>query len=184
MVQQKVHQLLMLFLFSCAAIALALLVIEPILGILWILLIALALVILALCKPAIWQAEKAWLEQLKCRIVGRLAGEQAKGVLPQRYELLVLRPQQGQRFEICGKNFLIGRSAGCNCRLSQSASVGREHCRIVYREHSREFYIEDLRSKNGTYLGTRRLEPNTQVKLLENAEIVIGEYCLRFQKKM
>ena len=184
MIQQKAHQLLMLFLFSCAAVALALLVIEPILCILWILLIVLALVILALCKPALWQAEKARLARLRRRIAGSLEGPQEEAFHPQAYELMVLRPQTGQRFEISEKSFLIGRGMGCSCRLSQCASVGREHCRIVYREHSREYYIEDLRSKNGTYIGTRRLEPNTQVKLLENAEIVIGDYCLRFQKKM
>ena len=179
----KGHQLLMLFLAACAAIALALLVIEPILGVLWLLLIVLALVVLFICRPALWQAEKARLDRLRGRVAGSFDGPQEEPAPQQRYELVAVRLEEGRRFEIRSKIFLIGRGAKCDCRLTRCSMVGREHCRIVYREHSREYYIEDLRSMNGTYLGTRRLEPNTPVKLLENAEIIVGDYCLRFQKK-
>jgi len=181
MTRQKSHQLLMLFLASCTVIAIALLIVEPILSVLWMLLIALALVVLMLCRPALWREEKMRLRQLMCRFAGGEQEEAAPGVA---YELIVIRPQGGQRFPIGTKSILLGRGAECDVQLTQCASVGREHCRIVYREHSREFYIEDLRSRNGTYLGTRRLEPNTQVKLLENEEIVVGDYCLRFQRRM
>lgn len=180
----KEHQLLMLFLVSCAAVALAQLVIEPILGVLWLLLVVLVLVVLALCKPALWQKEKAWIAGLRGRVAGSFEGPQEEPEQQQRYELVAVRVEEGRHFEIHSKIFLIGRGAKCDCRLTRCGMVGREHCRIIYREHSKEYYIEDLRSMNGTYLGTRRLEPNTQVKLLENAEIVIGDYCLRFQKKM
>lgn len=181
MTQQKTHQLLMLFLTFCVVIAIVLLITEPIVGVLWVLLVTLVMVVLMLSKPALWQAEKVRLQQIARSFAGGEQEDAAPGVV---YELVVMRPQGGQRFAINGKSFLIGRGGDCDIQLTQCASVGREHCRIVYREHSQEFYIEDLRSRNGTYLGTRRLEPNTQVKLLENEEIVLGDYCLRFQRRM
>lgn len=185
MTQQKVHQLLMLFLISCLVIMAALLFLEPILGVLWGLFIALFCVIFAIAKPDVWRAEKEIWAGKGRKIKSMLTGgaEETNDYTPVVYELAVIRPSGGGRYPVDRKNYLIGRGSGCSCRLSRSDTIGREHCRIVYREHSREYYIEDLRSKNGTYLGTRRLEPNTQEKLLENAEIFIGDYCLRFERK-
>ena len=66
----------------------------------------------------------------------------------------------------------------------QASTISGEHCRITYRKHSRTYYIEDLHSLNGTYLGAKRLEPNTPEKLLDNAEISIGRirFCFVRQK--
>lgn len=183
MPEQKVHQLLLLCLISCAVIMFGLLFLEPILGVLWLLLIVLLCVILSIAKPALWRAEKARWTKICSRIKTRVFsdGRDEEPAEAAVYELAVLKPRTGKRYPINQKTYLIGRASKCDCRLGGSGTLGREHCRIVYREHSKEYYIEDLRSKNGTYLGTRRLEPNTQVKLLENTEIHIGEYCLRFQ---
>lgn len=184
MPEQKVHQLLLLCLISCAVIVFGLLLLEPILGVLWMLLVILLCVVLSVVKPALWHNEKKkWTEmcnRMKKRVFSDWQAEELAGSTV--YELIILKPQLGKRYPINQKTYLIGRGSKCDCRLGDSGTLGREHCRIVYREHSKEYYIEDLRSKNGTYLGTRRLEPNTQVKLLENTNIYIGEYCLRFQK--
>ena len=182
--EQRVHRLLLLCLISCAVVMFGLLFLEPILGILWLLLIVLLCVVLSIAKPALWRAEKVkWMKM--CSSIKNMFsdGQDEHTAGPAVYELVVLKPHAGKRYPLNQKTYLIGRGSTCDCRLAGSGTLGREHCRIVYREHSKEYYIEDLRSKNGTYLGTRRLEPNTQVKLLENTEIHIGEYCLRFQMR-
>jgi len=186
MPRQKAHQLLLLFFISCVVVALALLLLAPMLGVLWILLVALFCIVLAVCKPALLRDEKERWQRVCRKVKESLFSEQTEAEVdtPAQYELVVIKPNTGQRYSIDKKVYLIGRGSKCDCKLSNVGTIGREHCRIVYREHSCEYYIEDLRSKNGTYLGTRRLEPNTQVKLLENSELYIGDYGLRFEKKL
>lgn len=181
----KVHQLLMLALAALALLTLFLLLLEPIVGVIFGLLAVLGAVIWSRVCAGTWAAEKQLLSERSAALRGRVfsAPEQEERAAPVAYELVMLRPRSGVSFPVTGKEVLIGRSERCTCRLTDSATVGREHCRIVYREHSREYYIEDLRSKNGTYLGTRRLEPNTQVKLLEDTEIIVGDIALRFSRK-
>lgn len=181
----KLHKLLMLALFVLACVALFMLFLEPILGVQWILLWSLLGVIFCRKNPQICRAEKKRWKDACNSMKDRLFATpfDAQTIDMPVYELIMVKPQTGETYPIDRKTYLIGRSRNCDLTLLHSDTLGREHCRIVYREHSREYYIEDLRSKNGTYLGTRRLEPNTQVKLLAHAEIFIGDYCLRFERK-
>ena len=92
----------------------------------------------------------------------------------------------GKKYFIDKEIFVIGTKKSCQCVLGdrQASTISGEHCRITYRKHSRTYYIEDLHSLNGTYLGAKRLEPNTPEKLLDNAEISIGHirFCFVRQK--
>lgn len=69
--------------------------------------------------------------------------------------------------------YVIGRGTDCDLFIDDG-SVTTKHCQIIYRKYSREYYIEDLNSKNGTFLGTHHLEPYTQEKLLDGTEIIIS----------
>lgn len=185
MSEQRAHRLLQLVLGSLAAITLVVLIVEPMLGLLCALLAVLGCVIAARVRPAVWRAEKKRWQRRLARIKDGLFsdGSDEEPEAPAVYDLVVIKPNTGKRYPVNRKTYLIGRGKKCDCKLGSAGTLGREHCRIVYREHSREYYIEDLRSRNGTYLGTHRLEPNTQEKLLENSEIYVGEYCLRFVKR-
>lgn len=97
----------------------------------------------------------------------------------EKYQLVNLHNSR-EVYRIDQEKFLIGRSRGANMCLSANQAVSAKHCRIVYRKYSREYYIEDLNSTGGTYVGTRRLEPYKQEKLLPNAEITLAEQTYRF----
>jgi pSer/pThr/pTyr-binding forkhead associated (FHA) protein len=53
-------------------------------------------------------------------------------------------------FIIEGESFLVGGRNGQADGKLQSSGVSRNHARITREEH--DYYIEDLNSKNGTYL--------------------------------
>lgn len=97
------------------------------------------------------------------------------------YQLVFTRHGRNTKTVIDKERFLIGRKSSCNLVINDP-SISGEHCCIVYRQYSHAYYIEDLRSNNGTYLGVRRLEPFTQEKLLDDAEITISDRVYRFRK--
>lgn len=96
-----------------------------------------------------------------------------------KYQMVNLR-DGGAAYPVDREEFMIGRSHDCGLRIKDDQSVSGNHCRIVYRRYSQEYYIEDLNSNVGTYVGSRRLEPYKQEKLLPNAEITIAGQTFRF----
>jgi serine phosphatase RsbU (regulator of sigma subunit)/pSer/pThr/pTyr-binding forkhead associated (FHA) protein len=72
---------------------------------------------------------------------------------------------------------LIGRNATCDIALPpKNFAVSREHARIV-RSQDR-FFIEDLRSRNGTYVNNTQIQG--PVELQDRDEIRICEYSYTF----
>lgn len=183
MSKQKTHQMIVLVCIFNAFIVAALLILMPVFGVLWLLLAVLAGVIFANAKPAVWQMEKEKLSRVFKAFARKLDGVEEKPVVEAlQYDLVSLKTGDSTRYPINQETFVIGRSSKCDCRM-QDKTISKEHCRILYRKYSREYYIEDLRSRNGTYLGTRRLEPFTQEKLLDNSELTIGDCRFRFVKR-
>jgi 3',5'-cyclic-nucleotide phosphodiesterase len=76
-----------------------------------------------------------------------------------------------------GRN-LDGEGVGLSLPEPQ---VSRLHARIV--RHRDGFFVEDMNSKNGTHLDGRRLVPRTRERLVEGAELCIGESRLRFSMR-
>ena len=72
---------------------------------------------------------------------------------------------------------LIGRNATCDIALPQkNYAVSREHARIVRTQS--KFIIEDLRSRNGTYVNNTQIQG--PVELQDRDEIRICEYLYSF----
>lgn len=67
--------------------------------------------------------------------------------------------------------YIIGRDPGCDIVLPDPF-VSRKHARIFYREDQDKWYIEDLGSKNGTYVNGEKIEQPTQLQ--HQTEIVMG----------
>jgi tellurium resistance protein TerD len=62
---------------------------------------------------------------------------------------------------------ILGRSSGNHAgRLGAFPVISREHAKITRKDGS--WYITDLGSSNGSYLGTMQLEPNVPQKLKNN----------------
>jgi phosphoserine phosphatase RsbU/P len=90
--------------------------------------------------------------------------------------LLALQgPSPGQILPLDGPAAVLGRHPGCDIVL-ESGSVSRQHARITNIEGN--FYIEDLHSRNGTFVNGRLL--TGQQLLKENDEIGICELSFDF----
>ncbi len=70
---------------------------------------------------------------------------------------------EGKEISISSDKFLIGRSESCQLR-PKSESVSRKHCIIVLKDN--RVLIQDLKSRNGTYVNDKRL-PVDKAKILK-----------------
>lgn len=99
------------------------------------------------------------------------------------YAYLTLRKQGTveQIFRLTRPVNVIGRDKTCNLLLPASyRSVSRQHARFTCVDNA--VYIEDLGSKNGTYVNGERLEPHQRRPLLAGQQIRLGSepYYLAF----
>ncbi len=79
---------------------------------------------------------------------------------------------EGKEIGISTEKFLIGRSESCQLR-PKSESVSRKHCIIVLKDN--RVLIQDLKSRNGTYVNDKRL-PTDKAKVLKAGdELRIGK---------
>lgn len=81
----------------------------------------------------------------------------------------------GIRFELDSDQSVIGRSADCEVPLDVPA-VSRRHAKIV-RENGK-FFVEDLQSRNGTFVNDARI--NDRTLLGEGDQLVICDQEFRF----
>ena len=192
MSDQAFHRLVL----CCGAFVLLLIVfafvIMPWMGLLLLVLtVALTLLVLnvwprfARVERTCWQdgtaRTKAW---LKAKLNGNAPQpvEYDNRFVPD-HVLVSMNPSCPMRVVIDQEDFLIGRDASCQLRLKSYPTVGGQHCRIIYMKYSHAWYIEDMHSVNGTYIGKRRLEPFKREKLLDGTEISIANFRMRFEKQ-
>lgn len=81
----------------------------------------------------------------------------------------------GVRFELDADRAVIGRSADCEVPLDVPA-VSRRHA-VILRERG-QFFVEDLQSRNGTFLNEERVA--TRSALGEGDQLVICDQEFRF----
>jgi hypothetical protein len=79
-------------------------------------------------------------------------------------------------FSLDKESFVLGRSPDLEIVLN-SVEISRQHARIWQRDGS--FFMEDLGSRNGTYLNGRRL--SNPARLAPGDSIKIGSHTLLFQ---
>lgn len=75
------------------------------------------------------------------------------------------------------RSIKIGRDAGNDIVIAKK-SVSSEHATIEYRRG--QFYLEDLRSTNGTRLNDRKVASNRRVRLKSGDKITFAVYEFRF----
>jgi pSer/pThr/pTyr-binding forkhead associated (FHA) protein len=80
-------------------------------------------------------------------------------------------PHMGQSFELEGDTFCIGRAPENDIQIKDKF-VSRKHIKILRKEN--KFYIEDLQSKNGTYLNGEQIPPGVETELREGLPIGLG----------
>lgn len=90
--------------------------------------------------------------------------------------LVIIRgTPQGKKYTLASEEMVIGREKGRDIRIN-SASISRAHARVV-RDGDR-FVLEDLDSRNGTYLNDERLEGRAVLK--KEDRIKVGNTILKF----
>lgn len=94
--------------------------------------------------------------------------------------LLVIErgPNQGARLALERDHTVLGRNSDCDVVINVPA-VSREHARIVRRDG--KYFIEDLRSRNGTAINNQTIETEKPVQLNNNDKIKICDFLCVFQ---
>src|SRR5438552_17949900 len=83
----------------------------------------------------------------------------------------------GQRFELKQVLNTIGRNPDCDIVFSVTA-VSREHARIKWRDD--KYYLEDLKSRNLTFLNDAKVDPSQPVALSPGDRIRICDFVCEF----
>jgi pSer/pThr/pTyr-binding forkhead associated (FHA) protein len=72
---------------------------------------------------------------------------------------------------------IIGRREGCHILLDYDSQVSRLHARVVYKPKADLFQVEDIGSRNGTFIGPMKLK---EINPLQIGELFrIGRTWLR-----
>ena len=78
----------------------------------------------------------------------------------------------GREIVVNQQRFLIGRSDSCQLR-PKSESVSRKHCILVQRDG--KLLIQDLKSRNGTFVNEKRLPPDRAKVLKPDDKLRVGK---------
>ena len=89
-------------------------------------------------------------------------------------------PEQGRTFVLNGNIAQIGRGSENAVSLNES-SVSRNHAKI-YCEDDR-YYIEDLQSRNGTWINGHAIASGKRVQVQEGVPIALGNVLVSVGKK-
>lgn len=191
---RSLHRISLCLMGFALFVFLVLCVLQAVYAVVWLLLCVLTAVLLAKRENVLFRVERVYWRQARRQTRERLRrmGNRLMNnpVTPSAdfvpdHLLVSLDAGWKRQFLVDSEQFTIGARPPCSCVLEgrAAAAVSTPHCRITYRRFSRAYYIEDLFSLNGTFLGMKKLEPNTPEKLPDNAEIKIGPYTFRFIKR-
>ena len=82
----------------------------------------------------------------------------------------------GRSISLKRDKLLIGRSEDCDIR-PLSEEVSRRHCAITVGPA--DVWIEDLKSRNGTFVNGKRIAPESRIELADGDIIRVGSLELR-----
>jgi pSer/pThr/pTyr-binding forkhead associated (FHA) protein len=88
-------------------------------------------------------------------------------------------PGKGQAFELVGDTISIGRAPDNDVQIDDK-SVSRRHARITKKGAA--FFIEDLNSKNGTFIRGMQVHPQKKFIMEEGTPIVFGNVMVSLGK--
>lgn len=83
------------------------------------------------------------------------------------------------RYDLLFDQMLVGRAMSCEIRI-QDTSISLKHAKII-RENER-YYIQDLKSANGTYLNEKRVQ--RKMRLKEGMKVIFGNKQLIFHEAL
>lgn len=86
------------------------------------------------------------------------------------FGLLGLSPENiaGEKFEI-DEESTIGRAPGCTITLTHDTAISQVHVRLF--RQGKSFFLEDLKSTNGTLLNNKKVSALTRIKKGDRIQI-------------
>ena len=88
--------------------------------------------------------------------------------------------KRGHSFDIKSATTFVGRAPDNDIQI-EDKSVSRRHIKIS--RNGKKFFIEDLRSRNGTLVNGQAIKPGDQHEVKEGIPIVIGKIFMSLGKK-
>jgi serine phosphatase RsbU (regulator of sigma subunit) len=88
-------------------------------------------------------------------------------------------PDAGRRYELKAPLSLVGRHPDCQIHVDVGA-VSRQHAQIV--REGREFFIEDLKSRNGTFVNDKKVEG--RLKLGHGDQLRVCDVAFTFSAEL
>ena len=93
----------------------------------------------------------------------------------------LIRSKTGEEIEITQTLFVLGRgSESVNYQVHGNPSVGRKHAKILFLEG--KFYIEDLDSKNHTYINGMKINSGHPVEMKNGDRICLSNEEFEFRQ--
>ena len=102
--------------------------------------------------------------------------------------IVVLNDYRSSIYKFAGGGEVrIGRHVGGKIRWNNldlsiydvdQRSISRRHCRVFQKDETSLYYIEDLESRNGTWLNGTRLEPKNAKPITSRDYIQVGQLGL------
>ena len=89
---------------------------------------------------------------------------------------IIKGPAKGEIFDLTGQTVFIGRSSISDIQINDE-TVSRMQLKITRIANT--FFVEDLRSTNGTFINDERIEPGEGFEVNEEDTISIGNSVLR-----
>ncbi len=90
-------------------------------------------------------------------------------------------PEDGRLFPLAAPVATIGRLPSSDVALALDASVSRTHARIIRDETDGDYFVEDLGSTHGTFVGGQQIHSRTQLR--PGDELLVGSTLLRLRRK-
>lgn len=105
----------------------------------------------------------------------QVLGPRIEAVNPGDRRVCVRKQSLDQGGQILGRK--AGSGTNCDIAVSDSMCVSRKHCRIAYGDG---WYIEDVDSKNGTFVNGARVFVGKRMPLRDGCRISLGEEGVEF----
>jgi hypothetical protein len=87
-------------------------------------------------------------------------------------------PAKGQAFDLEGEIAYVGRSPANDVQINDT-TVSRKHLKVF--KIGRVFFVEDLKSRNGTLVNGRPLKPGDSIQVDDGDVIALGATVLRLR---
>ena len=79
--------------------------------------------------------------------------------------------EKGRRLDFNKDIIYVGRSKDNDIQMN-NLTVSRHHLKVINKRG--RYFIEDLKSTNGTYFNGEYVEPGTEIEVKEGLPIIIG----------